>query len=113
MAPFKQSEFAALTLTSDHEKQFNEWVTAENMNGHDAMQALLEQGFKLSISWVLDQSAFCFSVIGTDATKKHQNMVMTSWSDDMDEVACIALFKHAVICGGDTWPTRHDGPRWG
>jgi len=113
MAQFGRSEFAALTLTTDHEKQFNQWIAAENLNGVKALEMLLAEGFKVSCSWIVDQSSYCFSIIGTDATKKHKNMVMTSWSDDLDEVICIGLFKHAIICGGEAWPTRADGPRWG
>lgn len=113
MARFQNSTFASVQLNQDDEKKLTDWIQAEGITGPEAMNRLLGCGFKLSVSWIPDQNAFCFSVIGTDNTKTHKNMVMTSWSDDLDEVAAIAAYKHFVVCDEGTWPTRADGPRWG
>jgi hypothetical protein len=113
MARFNQSTFASIVLTRDDEKKFTQWVTKENITSSSALQSLLGDGFKVSCSWVVDQNSFCFSVIGTDSTKNHKGMVMTTWSDDLDEVMCLAAYKHYAVCSGGEWPTQKDGQRWG
>lgn len=113
MARFGNMQFAAIQLATEDEKQFTEWVSKNKMTGIEAMLSLLQSGFKLSCSYVIDQSAFCLTVIGTDATKSHRDMCMTSWSDDLEEAALIAHYKHFVLCDGGEWPIRQNGTRWG
>jgi hypothetical protein len=113
MARFNQSTFSSLKLEKADEKKFTAWVTQHTPQPATIIQQFLGDGFKISCSWVVDQNAFCFSVIGTDATKAHRGMVMTSWSDEFDEVAAIAAYKHYEMCGGGEWPTSEQGDRWG
>ena len=113
MARFQSSTFASIRLTSADEKDFTTWVTKEKVDARALLDQFLGDGFKLSVSWVTDQNAFCFSIIGTDTTKNHRNLVMTSWADDLDEVIQIAGYKHFVLCNGDTWPTEDTTQRWG
>lgn len=113
MARFTQSTFASITLGKDDEKRFQEWLKSESISALVAAERLLSDGFKFSCSWVTGQGAFCFSIIGTDETAKHKGLVMTTWSDDLEEVICLGAYKHYAVCGGDTWPVQADGPRWG
>lgn len=113
MAKFRESTFAALTLTASDEKKFDEWVKAENVDAMTMLNRLGGDGFKFSASYVFDQNAWCFSIIGTDNTKEHASMVMTSWSDDLGEAIAIGAYKHYTLCNGGEWPTRDNAPRWG
>lgn len=113
MARFGNMTFAAVSLTSDDEKQFTDWVTKQDPNPMECVAQLLGNGFKVSCSWVFDQNAFCFSIIGTEATKQHRDMVMTSWSDDLAEVIFIGYYKHYVLMNEETWPTQAEQQRWG
>lgn len=113
MARFQQKEFASIQLTVADEKQFTEWITSENQSGLDIMNKLSGDGFKMSLSYIFDQSAFCFSIIGTENTKKHADLVMSSWSDDLEEAILIGAYKHYVLCQEDVWPTAKSGQRWG
>lgn len=113
MARFNQSTFAALTLTREQERELQSWITKHDVSALDTLTKLTGDGFKVSISWVAEQNAFCFSIIGTNNTKLHRDMVMTSWSDDLEEVILIGGYKHYVICDGDTWPAQNTGQRWG
>lgn len=112
-ARFAQSVFATLTVSRDDEKQFTAWVSKEKPTTEGIMSHLLGEGFKISISWVVDNNAFCLSIIGTDNTRQHKNMVMTTWSDDLAEVILLAGYKHFVICGGGEWPSSGTTERWG
>jgi len=113
MARFTQSTFASITLTSENKKDFEKWASSSSLTALECMNKLMGDGFKVSASWVTDQNAFCCSIIGTDVTKHHKDMVMTSWSDDLEEVILIGTYKHYVLCNGDEWPTRDAGQRWG
>lgn len=113
MARFNQSTFSSLKLTRDQERDFQQWVTKNEITALSCLEQLTAVGFKISCSWVVDSNAFCFSIIGTDATKQHRNMVMTTWSDDLEEVICMGAYKHFVICDGEAWPEANSGERWG
>lgn len=113
MARWQQSTFAALSLSRDDEKKFTAWVSQNKPTAEGTISELLGAGFKISISWVTDSNAFCMSVIGTDETKQHRSMVMTTWSDDLAEVIIMAGYKHFVVCGGGEWPAANKGERWG
>jgi hypothetical protein len=113
MARFNNSVFSTLRLGADDEKKVVQWIAAEGVTITGVLEKLLGDGFKISCSWVFDQSAFCFSIIGTDSTKDHKDMVMTTWSDDLEEVVLLAGYKHYVVCDGRAWPTDKAGARWG
>lgn len=113
MARFSQSTFSSLKLEKSDEKKFTEWVSQTTPLPAAVILQFLGDGFKISCSWVADQNAFCFSVVGTENTKAHRNMVMTSWSDDFDEVVAIAAYKHYVMCDSGEWPTQDTSDRWG
>lgn len=113
MARFNSARFSILRLSSDDEKKFTAWVAKEAPTPMAIMQEITGSGFKVSVSWVFDQSAFCLSIIGTENTKKHKDCVMTTWSDDLEEVILLAGYKHLVVCGGEEWPMQESGPRWG
>ena len=113
MARFQTMEFANIQLGKADEKQFSDWVAEENVKPLEAVQRLLGDGFKVSCSWVFSQSAFCFTIVGTDETPKHKGICMTTWSDDLEEVMALAVYKHYVICDGQDWPTQSSGSRWG
>lgn len=113
MARFRGSEFSTLKLERADEKKFTEWVTKENPQPFSAITEMLGQGYKVSCSFVTDQNAFCFSIVGTDNSKINRNAVMTTWSDDLEEVILMAAYKHFVMCDGNEWPTRGEEQRWG
>jgi len=113
MARFGNMQFAAISLTADDEKKFTEWLSSNSLSGVEALLEFLQGGFKISCSYIVDQSAFCLTVIGTESTKLHRDMCMTSWSDDLEEAALIAYYKHVVLCSSGEWPLRQNGQRWG
>jgi hypothetical protein len=113
MARFNGSVFSTLRLEPAQEKEFTAWVVSNHIEPLEMLQEFLGQGFKVSVSYVVDQNAFCLSVIGTEATKQHKGQVMTSWSDDLTEVILIAAFKHIIVCDNGAWPIAESGSRWG
>lgn len=113
MANFRNSVFSNLTITDEHKAAFDKWYSSDDVTALSCLTEIAGCGLKFSCSYVDDQNAFCFSLIGTKATKKHDGYVMTTWSDDLEEVIAMAAYKHFIICNGDEWPTNGNGNRWG
>lgn len=113
MSKFVGKTFASISLTADRKKDLDEWVKTQKVTGLTAIESLLSDGYKVSLTWVDDQNSFCFSVIGTDNSRVNRDAIMTSWSDDLNEAAMIAAFKHYVMCDGGDWPLVDNTQRWG
>ena len=113
MARFNNSTFSTLRMSNQDEQQFTEFISSEKRTPVEWLQTLLGDGYKVSVSYVFDQNAFCLSVIGTDNTKQNKGVVMTTWSDDLEEVITMAAFKHFGMCQGGEWPTQANENRWG
>jgi hypothetical protein len=113
MAGYSTRTFANFTLTEDDARKFADWVQASSMQPLDALQEVIGQGYKVSVTWVMDSSAFCLSIIGTEDTKPNKNSIMTTWSDDLVEVMLLAAYKHLVLCDSGPWPTKENTRRWG
>lgn len=113
MPSFNNVQFASISIPAGDEKKFQDWATKCQLNMSEALNWFLERGFKISCSYVVKQNAFCLSIIGTDDTPQHKRMIMTSWSDDLEEVFYIALYKHIEMCGEGVWPIQDTNQRWG
>jgi hypothetical protein len=105
--------FSSLALLAEDEKKFTAWVSKENPIAMDILRSFTEQGFKVSLVYVIEQNSFCFSVIGTEDTKLHKKMILTSWSDQIEEAILIAAYKHFIMCDSGAWPVGRTGTRWG
>lgn len=113
MAGYNKSSFSPLRLTSDDEKRFTDWIKAESVDALDCLKRLTGDGFKVTMTYVFDQNAWCVSLVGTETTKKHKDVVMTSWSDDLGEAIAIGAYKHYIVCDGGEWPSADTTLRWG
>jgi len=113
MKSFSPATFSSLRINADEEKKFKEWWNNLKADTDEIVGNLCGSGFKVSVSWVVDQNSFCVSLIGTDATKKHKGMVLTSWSDELAEAVAMCAYKHYEMCGEDAWPVTEQGKRWG
>jgi len=110
---YRTATFAAVSIGAKDEKKFTEWAQSNSVTPVEAANALLGRGYKISISWVVNSNAFCVSLIGTPTSKTNDGVIMTSWSDDLEEAILIAAYKHLEMCGDGAWPTRDDTQRWG
>lgn len=113
MARFNDKTFSTLRLDLHLEQAYSEWVQQNNVVPVELLAELCGEGYKISISWVFDQNSFCASLIGTPTTKANEDVVMTTWSDDLPEVIAMMYYKHVVICDRGKWPTEKSGNRWG
>jgi hypothetical protein len=110
---FNDKSFAQVQLTSADENKFTAWANDGPKNGLQAANELLGQGYKMSITWVIESNAFCVSLIGTEETAQNKNSIMTSWSDDLEECFLISAYKHLEVCNSGEWPTAANGKKWG
>lgn len=113
MAGFGDFTFSTLRLESDDAATFEKWYAETTVNPLEVMEQFAGDGFKMSVSYIIDQNSFCVTVVGTKNTKKHEKQGMTSWSDDLAEALAMSWFKHYQLCAGGEWPTKDRGNRWG
>lgn len=72
----------------------------------DVMQAVedvLELGYKVSVSWVSTHNAYCCTVSGNDKTAENNKKSITSWSDSLLEAHAIMAYKTLHVCKGGSW----------
>ena len=110
---FSNATFASVRLDGSEEKKFADWAKNLNTPLPELLNQFLGRGYKLSVTWVSKSNAFCVSVIGTPESRVNDNVIMTSWSDDLEEAFLIAAYKHFEVCGDDVWPTTNSSQRWG
>lgn len=113
MARYQETQFAALRLTAEDKDQFEQWFDNQDMRLEDIIEQFGTAGFKMSAIYVDEKAAWCFSIIGTIRTKRHDKMVLTSWSDMLTEAAAIAFYKHFILLQGAEWPTEDTRNNWG
>lgn len=113
MARFGNMVFVNFALSAQDEKAFTDWLAKSKLNLGDLLEELAGQGFKLSATFVGDQAAYCFTLVGTDATKQHKDKCMSSWADNLAEAVAIGYYKHVVLCDSGAWPESASGSRWG
>lgn len=110
---FQSRDFASLSLNKNDEKKFADWLKTANLSAVQIAEDFLARGYKVSVTWVTNNNAFCLSVIGTEACRNNKNSIMTSWSDQLEETFFIAAYKHLVLCNDGEWPIAGTDNRWG
>jgi len=110
---YNAMSFAALSLTSADEKKYRDWAVDNTSDAQSLINGFCSQGYKVSITWVVESNAFCVSVIGTEDCIANKRAILTSWSDDILEALSIAVYKHVVMCDSGDWPTQDNTQRWG
>lgn len=110
---FRDRNFASISLNKSDEKKFQAWVESQNLSAVQIAEDFLARGYKISVTWVTNNNAFCLSVIGTDECRTNKQAIMTSWSDTLEETFFIAAYKHLVMCNEGDWPIAGTDNRWG
>lgn len=113
MAGFGDFAFSNLRIEPEDTPAFEKWLADTAIHPLSVLEQFTGDGFKVSVSYVIDQNSFCVSIIGTKETKLHKNMGLSAWSDDLGEAMAIAWYKHYKLCDGGEWPIKNNGKRWG
>lgn len=100
-------------LTKADQKVFHDTVTKTNQPAQDLVIELLEQGYKVSISFVDDRASFVFTVTGPKGHKINAEKSMTSWSDDLEEAMCMGWYKVRHVFNDGVWTDDEDHGIWG
>lgn len=113
MAGFGDFTFSTLRIEPDDAPAFEKWLEGNTVNPLAVLEQFTSDGFKISVTYVIDQNSFCVTVVGTKETKRHDKCGMSSWSDDLAEALGMTWYKHYILCDGSEWPTKGHGKRWG
>jgi len=109
----QQWQFLNYTLSESETIALQQFVDNDVDGILPLMDVLLGQGYKVSMTWVDQNTAFCIAVTGTENSKYNNGKSMTSWSDSLEEGLFIAVYKHLVIFGGKEWVGQDVQKRWG
>jgi len=113
MASYGNKSFAQLSLNIQDKADFTKWAQTNPQPVDELIVELTGEGYKISITYVIDSQSFCVSLIGTDLCTVNKDMVMTAWAADPLEAMYLIAYKHIVKCNRDRWPSNDTGARWG
>lgn len=99
-------EFAYVSLTEAHDRQYEEWLKNEAGTTEDLIQILVGDGYSVSISKDLVSDGFKCSL--TTKLPKHVNsgICITSWSDNPLDALYLCFWKTYVLFEGKRAPTQ-------
>lgn len=110
---FSDYTFVEIRLTQADKDAFKAWASSNASDGIDLLAALVNSGYKLSVSWSDYNDCYTASLTGTEENGPNYQHVMTSRSDDLYEAIMIALYKHYELCPDGEWPTDKQVNDWG
>lgn len=105
--------FVNIRISSAQEKAFEAHCKSLDNDAIGMMNDVLSRGYKVSVRYVVDKTAFVVSVSGTDETKHGQQQTITSWSDDMLEAFAMTHFKLDKVLQWGEWVSDERNENWG
>lgn len=106
-------DFIHFRLQPDEEPIFKAWWSKEVENVAQAVETLLNSGYKLSIVPDFDNACHIITLIGKSTGTPNDGRAFTSRSDDWLEALGMTLYKHFVLAQGKVWPENTVGNNWG
>ena len=99
-------EFAYVSLTDAHIRQYEEWVKNEAGNTEELLEFATKDGYSVSISQDLVSDGFKCSF--TTKLPKHVNsgVCITSWSDNPTDAFYLNFWKAYILFAGKRAPTK-------
>lgn len=114
MARFRGTTMVNVSLTEKDKGKFQSWVSDLDFKLEDLLSEFGSRGYKLGISWIDRQNAWCVSVTGSENAKLNSGFTMSSWSDDVLEAILMSLYKITVVCENKVWEDyASSNERWG
>lgn len=110
---FNDFTFVEIRLAEADKDQFKAWAKNNTDDSLDLLSALVNSGYKLSVSWSDYNDCYTASLTGVEENGPNFQHVMTSRSDELWEAVMIALYKHYVLCPNGEWPTDKQANDWG
>lgn len=108
---FSNWQLVPCTVTESMIPEYKKWRSEQEKKSLEPLGEILGIGYKVSIVFVAESSAICFSITGTSDTV-NMGKTITTWADTLQEAYWLGLYKVEVLFKGGVWEGKQ-APRWG
>lgn len=107
-------KFITRRLDENDRVELQKYIDEHDGGTEEILQEILGAGYKVSISWIDDQSSYVVTVSGSKRSPHNDGYSMTSWSDDIWEAVAMCGYKVFVLAEGTGWKKIEASPdSWG
>lgn len=99
-------------LDETHTADLANFVKSLDGDATEALRIMLEDGYKVSVSYIEKNEAFCVTISGREGMKYNSNSSMSSFSDDLQEAIFMTAFKHGILFSRKQWAANKKD-NWG
>jgi hypothetical protein len=99
-------KFAQWNWNEETDHAYNEWLKSHAPDLGEALTYLVEQSYRVTISFDHDSGSPKVSATGIGKKHVNENICITSWGEDTEDCILLTIFKIDVLFEGKTAPTR-------
>lgn len=108
--------FLNARLDGEHKERFQDWFSSEGSRVWQALDDVLSEGVKVSLSFDAENSAYVAALTGRLCLSLKQRWVAQGRASTWEEAVAVVLYKHFVLAEGN-WdnfrPSKGDFMKWG
>ena len=97
------TEFVNVRLDANSRPIVEQWVVDNEPELGTMIEALVSDGYKLSLNLDTRHDCFICAFTGTDENRENRGLCMTSRASTAMEALWVGLYKHYVVCDGGSW----------
>ena len=105
--------FANIRLTERDRVAYESWLNSLDDKQAVSVDLALQQGWKLSVSFSMDNDGYVASATMKDVKDVNAGAVITSWSGDWYDALMTTIYKIVVLVDESTIERDDKGVRWG
>lgn len=98
-------QFARWTWNEENDTAYEDWIKHQAPDGAEALSYLVEQGYRVTVSFDHDSNSPKVSATGLGKKHVNENICITSWGNDVEDCILLTIFKIDVLFEGRTAPT--------
>lgn len=105
--------FVNIKLTPEEREHYRGWLES---NGHpevDDFVAILEDDYKLSVSYSASNDSWNATLTGRDTQVNNAYSVMTARHGTIHDALALLFYKHVIVSQGGTWRDDKLYEEWG
>lgn len=91
--------FVDVKLNPEQRVEFAAWQYSD-MELLGWLQELVNEGYRIGLSWSNEQQSYFASLTGRDGTGSNEGCCMTSFAGDARKALALAYYKHRYVCEG-------------
>lgn len=108
---FGDVQFCKFEMTDEIEQGFEAWLVKQAPDIAEAIDFLLNAGYKLSLKRDLEHEWYSCALTGSQDARHNAGICMMTYSDGVEDVILLTLFKAEIVYAGQEWPTSTERRR--